>query len=341
MRVLYLCPLGKQHQMWRLQAAPPDVHVVILRPQETPHEVVRAHLRNVDVLITERSALVDRALIEASPQLKLIQRIGAFHHDIDLEAARERGIAVCVRPIYGAIAVAEHVILQILALLRRAMPLQAVLRVPPETFLPGGPRRTDEDVFAFNWSKQTHIALLYNKTVGILGFGEIGAELAKRLQPWQCRVLYHKRHPLPTHLEAELGVEFRDAEALLRESDIVVCLLPYSAETDLWLNAERLALMKRGAWLVEAGSGSVVDERAVADAVRNGHLAGASFDTYEWEPISSDNPLLRLVEQEPSANVFLLPHVGSCNDIAENEFAAFYENVVRLIRGEPLVGRVA
>lgn len=341
MNVLYLCPLGKQHQAWRLQAAPADVRVVMLRSSEAPRERVQQHLRDADVLITERSGAVDRALLEHAPRLKLVQRIGSLYHDIDLDAARERGVAVCVRPIIGTIAVAEHVLLQILAVLRRAMPLQHVLRTSPEAFLHTGPRRTDEDVFAFNWSNQTRIALIYGKTIGILGFGEIGVELARRLQPMGCRVLYHKRHRLPLAVEKALGAEYRDAEALLRESDIVVCLLPYSTETDQWLNAERLALMKRGAWLIEAGSGSVVDERAVAKAVRSGHLAGAAFDTYEWEPLPQDNPLLALANQDPEANLFLTPHIGSCNDAGPaNEFAAFYENVIRLQRGKPLVGRI-
>ena len=339
--VLYLCPLGKQHQAWRLAAAPANFDVVMRRSTETSREEVLALVRHADALITERAGEVDRRLIEAAPRLKIIQRIGSLYHDIDLDAAREFHVPVCVRPIRGTIAVAENLVLQMLAVLRRAMPLQKVLHTPPEAFSPSGPRRTSEDVFAFNWSKQTRVSLIYGKTVGILGFGEIGAELARRLQPWGCRVLYAKRHPLPRRVEEELRIAHRDAEALLRESDIVVCLLPYFQETDLWLNAQRIAMMKPGAWLVEAGSGSVVDERAVADAVRSGHLAGASFDTYEWEPIRPDNPLLALADGDPEANVFLLPHVGSCNDSPDHEYAAFYDNVRRALDGQPLEGRVA
>ncbi len=338
--VLYLCPLGKQHQEWRLAAAPPELRVVMRRSTETPRQDVIALLREADALITERTGTIDRGMIEAAPRLRIIQRIGSLHHDIDLDAAREFHVPVCVRPIRGTIAVAENLMLQMLAVLRRAMPLQKILHTPPEAFLPGGPRRTNEDVFAFNWSRQTRIGLLYGKTVGILGFGEIGAELARRLQHWGCRVLYAKRHPLPRFVEEELRIAHRDPDQVLRESDVVVCLLPYFQETDQWLNAERIAMMKRGAWLVEAGSGSVVDEAAVAEAVRNGHLAGASFDTYEWEPIRPDNPLLALADRDPEANLFLLPHIGSCND-AGDEWREFYGNVLRAMRGEPLIGRIA
>ncbi len=339
--VLYLCPLGRQHQAWRLQAAPPELRVIMRRSTETPRDEVLALLRDTDALITERTGSIDKAMIDAAPNLRLIQRIGSLYHDIDLAAAKARGIPVCARPIRGTIAVAENLMLQMLAVLRRAMPLQQVIRTPPEQFMPAGARRTSEDVFAFNWSRQTRIALLRNKTVGILGFGEVGAELARRLQPWGCRALYAKRNRLPAFVEAELQIAHREPEPLLRESDIVVCLLPYSQETDRWLNAERIAMMKHGAWLCEAGSGSVVDERAVADALHSGQLAGASFDTYEWEPITPDNPLLVLADEHPDANILLLPHIGSCNDAGASEFTEFYGNVLNALRGLPLEGRVA
>jgi lactate dehydrogenase-like 2-hydroxyacid dehydrogenase len=353
--VLYLCPLGKQHQEWRLAAAPPEFNVVMRRSTTTPREEILALLKDADALITERAGSIDRDIIESAPRLKIIQRLGSLYHDIDLDAARERGVPVCSRPIRGTIAVAENVMLQMLAVLRRAMPLQRVVRTSPEQFkmsAPLGPndelrdmsfipRRTSEDVFAFNWSRQTRIGLIYNKTIGILGFGEIGAELARRLQNWNCRVLYAKRAQLPRFIEEDLKIEYRDRESLLHESDIIVCLLPYSKETDQWLNAGRIATMKRGAYLVEAGSGSVVDEQAVADALRSGHLAGASFDTFEWEPIKQDNPLLALADSNPDANVFPLPHIGSCNDVNTSEFIEFYGNVWDALHGKSLAGRIA
>lgn len=333
--VLYLCPLGRQQRQWRAEAAPPGLDVVMRRPTELSREELLGLASAAEVIITERSGTIDAGLIAAAPRLRLIQRIGSLTHDIDLEAARARGVAVACRPIRGTIAVAENLMLQIMAVLRRARPLRRVIHTPPEAYRP--PRRTTEDVFAFNWSGQTRVALLRGKTVGILGFGEIGAELARYLQSWRVNVLYNKRARLPEAVERELRIAYRADHDVLRESDVVVCLLPYFPETDLWLNAERIALMKRGAYLVEAGSGSVVDERAVAEALRSGHLAGAAFDTYEWEPIRPDNPLLALAGADPDANVFLLPHIGSCNDGGAGESREFYENAERLLRGEPLV----
>jgi phosphoglycerate dehydrogenase-like enzyme len=351
--VLYLCPLGQHHQESRLAAAPAELQVTMRR--FLSREEILALIPQADALITERTGVIDRGIIRAGAKLKLIQRIGSLSFDIDLDAAREGGVPVAVRPIRHVIAVAEHVMMQMLAVSRRAMPLQQVVHTPPETFtysdplriddkptkIPFIPRRTNEDVFAFNWSSQAHVGLLYRKTVGILGFGEIGVELARRLSTWGCHILYSKRARLPEHTEQELHITYRGQENLLRESDIVVCLLPYFIETDQWLNAGRIALMKPGAILCEAGSGSVVDEQAVADAIRSGHLGGAAFDTYEWEPIKQDNPLLVLADNEPTANIFLTPHIGSCNDIPTSEFPEFYSNVVRVMHGQPIEGRVA
>jgi phosphoglycerate dehydrogenase-like enzyme len=346
--VLYVCPLGLQHQEWRLAAAPAGLSVT-MRRNSSREEIIEL-IPAADALITERAGVIDRSIIEAGARLKLIQRIGSLSHDIDLDAARARGIPVAVRPIRSVIAVAEHVMMQMLATLRRTMPLQQVVRTPPETFprqtssgsVPATPRRADEDVFAFNWSGQNRVGLVHGKRVGILGFGEIGAELARRLGPWGCRVLYAKRARLPERTERELGIEYRGSEELLRESDVVVCLLPYFRETDQWLNAARIATLKRGAILCVAGSGSVVDEQAVADALRSGRLAGAAFDTYEWEPLKPDNPLLRLADGDPAgANVFLTPHIGSCNDIPTSEFPEFYANAVRVMQGQPVEMRVA
>lgn len=304
-----------------------------------PRDEIIARVPQADALITERSGVIDRSIIEAGTNLKLIQRIGSLYHDIDLDAARECGVPVAIRPIRGVIAVAEQMMLEMLAILRRAIPLQSVVRTPPEQF--GVPRRTTEDVFSFNWSQQTRVGLLHGKTVGILGFGEIGAELARRLVGWNCRILYSKRAQLPELIERDLRIEYRAQEQLLRESDIVVCLLPYFPETDMWLNAQRIGMMKRGAILCEAGSGSVVDEQAVADALSSGHLAGAAFDTYEWEPIKQDNPLLTLANNDPTMNIFLTPHIGSCNDIPTSEAPEFYANALRVLRGEEITGRIA
>lgn len=352
--ILYLCPLGQQHREWRVAAAPPEFNVVIKRSTETSRDEILQLIPQADALITERTGIIDAGIINAGTRLKIIQRLGSLYHDIDVAAAKARGIPVCTRPIRSVIAVAEQMMMQVLGLSRRTMPLQHVVRRDPERFtftaplgpnnqpteVPFTPRRTSEDVFAFNWSNEKRVRLIHGKTVGILGFGEIGSELARRLQGWNCRVLYAKRQRLPSNIEKVLRIDYRDQEAILRESDIVVSLLPYFKETDQWLNAARIAMMKRGAFLCHAGSGSVIDEQAVADAVGSGQLGGASFDTYEWEPIKQDNALLSLADRDPEANILLTPHIGSCNDISTSEFTEFYGNVWNALNGRELEGAI-
>jgi phosphoglycerate dehydrogenase-like enzyme len=335
--ILYLCPLGKQQRAWRLEAMPDNCSITMLRTSEVTRSELLSHIAVADALITERVGVVDRELIQAGKNLKIIQRIGSLSYDIDLDAARELGVPVCLQPMVGVLAVAEQMMMQILVLLRAAMPLQNILQQLPDTFGKVA-QRTTEDIFSFNWSQTRRVRLLTGKTVGILGFGEIATELVKLLQPWGCHVLYSKRQQYPADLEQQLKISYRSPDAVLAESDIVVSLLPYATEMDLWLNGERIATMKKGALLCHAGSGSVIDEYAVADAIRSGHLAGGSFDTYEWEPITPDNPLLSLAKAMPEANIFLTPHIGSCNDARHSGQSVYYANVLRAFAGEPLQG---
>ncbi len=338
-KVVFTTDRGRRHQQAALAAAPPELDVIMLR--RPSREELLHHLADAAFLISERSGVIDRALIEAAPRLRLIQRLGSLAYDIDLEAARDAGVAVCLRPIRSVIMVAEHVIMQMLALAKRLNEVQAITLEAGDWGQPS--RRTDEDTFAYNWSGRTDLGGIYERTVGILGFGEIGAELARRLRGFApAQVLYHKRQRLPTAAERDLGVTYASREEVLARSDFLCNLLPYSPALDLSLNAEAFARMKRGAFLVSCGSGSVIDEAALAEAIRAGHLGGAALDTYEWEPIRPDNPLLPLA-RDPERNVLLTPHTaaGSVAAAAREERRADYENILRLLRGEPLLHRIA
>lgn len=305
-RVLFLTDRSPRHQESARQAAPPGLDIVMLRrpkPQVLEREIAAA-----EFLISERAGEIDADLIAAAPKLRLIQRLGSLTYDIDLGAAQRAGVMVCTWPILGCILVAEHMLMQMLALTKR---LNEVRVVAEEAGDWGPSRRTDENVFAYNWSERTGIGGIYGLTVGILGFGEIGAEVARRLRGFAPRgVLYHKRHPLPGHVEAELGITYATRKEIIAASDILCVLLPYSAETDLTLDAATFAAMKPGARVVHCGSGSVIDEHALADALHRGQIGGAALDTFEWEPLRPDNPLLPLA-RDPRANVLLTPHTAA------------------------------
>ena len=135
--------------------------------------------------------------------------------------------------------------------------------------------------------------MLGNCAVGILGFGEIGLELAIRLRDFDCRLLYNKRHRLPDHVEERYGLHYAMPDEVARQSDVVCSLLPYQGP-DAPLNAAFFAQMKPGSYFGPLRFGRRRDEPALIAALRSGRLAGAALDTYTYEPLRPDDPLLEL-----------------------------------------------
>jgi phosphoglycerate dehydrogenase-like enzyme len=339
--VLFLTERSPRHQQAALDSAPPALAITLLR--HPPRSEILRHLADAEFLITERAGEIDAELIAAAPRLRLIQRLGSLTYDIDVAAAQRAGVAVCARPIRGCILVAEHMLLQLLALAKRLPEVKAVAEAAGDWGRPS--LRTDENIFAYNWSGRMDVESIYEKRVGILGFGEIGAELARRLRPFQpAQILYHKRRRLPAPVEQELGLTYAEQDDLIAQSDFLCCLLPYYPETNLLLNAELFARMKPGAFVVHCGSGSVIDEAALAAAIRMGQIGGAALDTFEYEPIRPDNPLLPLA-RDPAMNVVLTPHTAAGtarrgDDPNARPRQTDYINIQRLLQGELLLHRV-
>ncbi|HXF63292.1 MAG TPA: NAD(P)-dependent oxidoreductase [Caldilineaceae bacterium] len=333
-KVVFLTERSPRHQEAARAAAPAAVEVVMLRQPD--RQTLLAELADAEFLISERAGVIDAELIAAGPRLRLIQRLGSLAYDIDLDAARRAGVPVAIWPVIGSIMVAEHMIMQMLALVKRLPEVSAIAQAAGDWGRPS--LRTDENIFAYNWSGRSGIGGLYGQTVGILGFGEIGVELARRLRPFApAQVLYHKRRRLPDDVEAALGVVYAQPEALIAACDLLCVLLPYSPATDRSLNAATFAAMKPGTFLVHCGSGSVIDEAALAEALRRGHLAGAALDTFEWEPLRPDNPLLALA-RDPAANVLLTPHTAAATLPGGRE--GDWTNVRRVLAGEEPLNRV-
>lgn len=335
---LFLTERSPHHQQAALVAAPAAVKVTMLRTPE--RATLLAILPQFDFLISERTGVIDAEVIDVGQRLQLIQRLGSLTYDIDVAAAQAHGIPVCTWPIEGCILVAEHLVMQMLALVKRLPAAKAMTEAGIDWGHPA--RRTDENTFAYNWTKRREVGGIYQKTVGILGFGEIGAELARRLQGFRpAQVLYHKRRRLPAAVEAELGIIYGTEEELFAGSDFLCNLLPYSPATDLHLNRAVFQQMKQGAFLVSCGSGSTIHEADLAAALQAGHLGGAALDTYEWEPLPADNPLVQCA-REQNANVLLTPHIAF--GVRVKEQAAWrsddYTNILRWLAKEPLLYEV-
>ncbi len=338
--VLWVTHRGERHQQAALKSAPPEL-VVTMRRSPSNEEII-ALLPGVEFLVSERTGEIDAEIIAAGKDLRLIQRLGSQTYDIDLRAAKAAGIPVCTMPIRGCVLVAEHMLMQVLALAKHVRELMVVVQEGDD--FGHAPRRCDEDYFAYNWSGHQGVMGLWGSTIGILGMGEIGAELARLLQPFGAMVLYNKRSRLPQEAEVELGVQFASVDEMLARSQVICMLLPFFPETEQSLSTSFFAAMKPGSLFVSCGGSGVVDEAALAAALRAGHLAGAALDTFTFEPVAADDPM-RALAAEPRANVILTPHtaagtapIGVVTPRAERE--EDYLNILRCLAGERLLGRV-
>ncbi len=336
-RTLFITQRGWQQQQWALEGAPAGLDVVMRR--DPAKDEVLALLPEMEFLISERCGEVDAEMIAAGKRLRLIQRLGAQTWDMDLEAARRAGIPVCCLPVPTCQLVAEHVMMQVLGLTKRVRELMSVSESGDDGGQP--PRLCDEDHFAYNWSSRQNIGGLMDKTVGILGFGEIGAELAGRLKSFGATTLYNKRHQLPARAEADLAIRYATKAEIARESDAVVAPLPLTPGMEGSVNAGFFSAMKPGALFVQSGGSGTVDELALAEAIRCGHLGGAAVDGFTWEPVQPDNPLLALA-RDPMCNLILTPHVAAgAIKLAGAMRAGDYVNITAVLNSGALRCRVA
>lgn len=336
-QVVFTTDRGVRHQQDAISAAPENLAITMLRRPDKASLI--AHLSVAEYLISERVGTIDADIIQSAPHLKLIQRLGSMTHDIDCKAAEGRGVAVCYWPLDMVIRVAEHVVMQLLAVGKKLREVEAVALAASSKWCQS--KRTDEDTFAYNWSNRKDVDQLWQRTIGILGFGEIGVEVSRRLKSWGCSILYNKRNRLPQNAEVDLGITFAEADDIYRHCDYIINLLPYHPSTDMLINADVISDMKEGAYLVSCGSGSVIDEVALAAAVKSGKLAGAALDTFEWEPIKADNPLLSAVKE--GYNILLTPHTAAGTPQSkepEPSRKQDFSNILYHLNGKPLLYQI-
>jgi len=270
-------------------------------------------IRDADVVFVMAAPMPKELLAEAR-RLRFIQKLGAGLDRIDLDFCRARGIGVARLQAGNSIPVAEHTILLMLATYRQ---------------LPQIDRRTR----AGNWNKEdargTHRSLQHKK-VGLVGFGAIGKEVAKRLRGFNVDILYFDPVRASVDVERSLGVTYSDLDALLREADIVSLHLPLLPQTKNIIDASRIAAMKQGAVLINCARGGLVDEAALTEALKTGRLMGAGIDAFSQEP-PVGNPLLEL------DNTVVTPHLaGATLDNIATVVARSIENAKAALRGEPL-----
>lgn len=334
-RAVFTTNRPRIHRELALEAAPAELDIKMLVSPDKP-TLIKA-LAGAEILISERTGLVDADVIAAGSELRLIQRLGARCHDIDLDAARGAGVPVCSWPLMQSAMVAEHTMMLVLALAKRLRESMDVIGDGDDW---GEAQECDADTFAMNWTHRSGISMLTGATVGIVAMGEIGTELALRFRAFGCEVRYNNRNRLPSSAEERIGVEYRTLDALLGECSIVCLLVPYSPETVGMTTPAFLAKMQPDALLVSCGASTTLDEQAVADAYVSGHLGGVATDGHRWEPVRPDGPLLAL-SREASANVVLTPHTAQGNLRLTAEMRApEFTNASNLLAGRALTHRV-
>lgn len=276
-------------------------------------------------------APVTRAVIEAAPGARLIQKFGLDCKDIDLVAAHEKGLPVFTRSLIRNATVADHAMALMLACARRLLECHRV--VAEARYLQHGyvPKSTgQQNVHHGNWIKVEGVADLLESTVGIVALGDIGAEIARRVRPFGPRIVYHQRRRHSEQVEKSLGVHYMGLDELIETVDYLILVVPQTAQTENMLSRERIARMKPGACVINVGRGGLIDEEALCEALRNNRLAAAGLDVFRMEPVPESNPLLQL------PNVVLSPHMagGSSERYWKVDVAGVLENIRRHIAGE-------
>jgi phosphoglycerate dehydrogenase-like enzyme len=335
-KTLFVTQRGDRHQQAALDAAPRELDVV-MRRGPTKSEIV-ALLPDMEFFISERTGTIDADIIHAGKNLRLIQRLGSQTWDIDIAAAQMAGVPVCFMPVRTCVLVAEHLVLQMLGLAKRIRELMDITDKAGDWGLP--PKRCNENYFAFNWSNRKKIDGLYESTVGILGFGEIGTELARRLLGFGCRIIYSKRRPLPKPIENELGLTHVSRDELARQSDFVACLLPNLPENNQSIDRGFFSQMKRGAHFAHCGAPGVVNEDDMIAALREGRIGGGAIDCFTYEPLRTDDPLVP-VARDPANNLILTPHIAAGTVAASREERVpDFANLLRILEGGELSYRL-
>jgi glyoxylate reductase len=278
---------------------------------QCPADVLEKEIADVDaVLGTDRWTA---QLMDMARRLRIIALTAVGFDNVDVAAATERGIIVSNTAGSLTDTVADLTFALVLAVARRICEQDRWVRA--------GHWKT-AGVTPMAWD-------VHHGTLGILGLGRIGAEVAYRGRAFHMRVLYYDTIRRPD-LEEEHGYSFVDLDTLLRESDFIVVHTALTPETRGMIGEAQLAKMKPTAFLVNTSRGAVVDERALIRALQEGRIAGAGLDVFEKEPVDPDNPLLKM------ENVVVLPHVGSATEATRQamvDLAA--DNILAVLQGKP------
>ncbi len=293
---------------------------ITLHKKEQPpaHGEIIKNIAGKDALLCLLTDRIDKEVIDAGSDLRVISTFSAGFEHIDVAAATKKGIYIGHTPGVLTEATADLAFALILAASRNIVQADAFVR---------GKR------WNISWSPSLFLGRsVQGSTVGIIGLGRIGKAITQRAHGFGMRTLYYDVRRASPGEEKRLRIEYRPLKDLLRESDFVTIHTPLTKETFHMINAKSLKLMKPTAILVNTSRGQTVDEKALVQALRENRIAGAGLDVFEKEPVAKDNPLLRL------HNVTLLPHIGSATRETRGKMAELAaQNLLNVLMGRPPV----
>ena len=256
-----------------------------------------------------------RRVIDSSSELRIIAKVGVGYDNIDVKEATERGVFVALTPVpEQAKAMAEYTFALMLSLAKK---------------VPSG----NQEIRSGRWGAPTaagEVEDLYDKTLGLLGVGRIGAEVAKRAKAFEMPTLYYDL-VRRTDLEETLGIVYVPFEELLSRSDILSIHVPLTSQTTNWLDGDAMARMKKGALLINTARGAIVDEKALARALNEHTLGGASLDALTQEPPEPGHVFYMLGDRLP--NLILTPHMGFSKKVVSAMATAAADQVVETLGG--------
>jgi D-3-phosphoglycerate dehydrogenase/(S)-sulfolactate dehydrogenase len=276
-------------------------------------EEVRAKARTADAVVVRNQTRVDAALLESGGSLRAVGRLGVGLDNIDLGAARTRGVPVVYARNANAVAVAEYVMSAVLLASRNLSAASA-------------------DVKSGGWDRRRFGGFeVYGKTLGLVGAGEISRRVARRASSFGMSVVGHDPYVAPYDYPAvELGIELLDLDAVLEQADFISLHVPLTPGTRHLLSLESFRKMKPHAWVINTSRGGVVNEADLAKALDEELIGGAVLDVLESEPPQADNPLLA------HDRVVLTPHVAGLTEEAQvNTSILVAREVAKVLRGQP------
>ena len=314
--VFSLAPLSAEIVELLIRQTPGLPNFEVIAGHEMSEEKISKNLANADIVLGDYTFKhrITAHRITGAKKLGFIQQPSVGYQHIDVAACSAAGIRVANTAGANTVSVAEHTIAWGLGLLKNMFHAHVSTK-------------------AGRWEQMNiKAAELNGKVWGIVGFGNIGRAVAERLKPFGLsRMIYYDIRRAEPSVEQKTGVEYADRETLLRQADIVSLHAPLTAETRAMINAHAFHIMKSGAYLINVARAELVDEEALAEAVRSGKIAGAGIDVFSEEPITESNPLLG-VESE---RLFFSPHTaGVTGEAAGRIINMAAANIARVLKGE-------